>query len=51
MVEASGKDASVTIAGGSISDNKIISNAAYTGSVYVDDGAHFSMSSGSSPSS
>lgn len=47
VVEARGKDASVTIAGGSISDNKIVSNAAYAGSVYVDDGAHFSMSSGS----
>lgn len=47
VVEARGKDASVTIAGGSVSDNKIISNAAYAGSVYVADGAHFSMSSGS----
>ena len=47
IVAGRGEKASVTIAGGSISDNKIISNAAYTGSVYVDDGAHFSMSSGS----
>ena len=47
IVAARGEKASVTIAGGTISDNKIISNAAYTGSVYVDDGAHFSMSSGS----
>lgn len=46
VVEARGKDASVTIAGGSISDNKIISNAAYAGSVYVADGARFSMTSG-----
>lgn len=46
VVEARGKDASVTIAGGSISDNKIVSNASYAGSVYVADGARFSMTSG-----